>query len=409
MRYLLCMTLCGMIAMAAQGDELNGKKLHLKAGPTKALHVPVSIRCDGDAEGKVLTVVQAETQKAFPATLRNGELVFIPEGAMPNSEHNYVVQAVLKNSTYAPKVEVKKQDGKDAIDVNIEDVLFTTYNYTNDNKKPFLWPLNSEGQVGVTRDWPMKESDNKLAKDHVHHKSFWSAYGDVNGVDCWGEEPNSGYQHSGEVTSGSGDAYGWILAKNEWQDKDHKPIVSEEREYRFYATPENARLFDVRVTFTADHGDVTFKDTKEGGIVAVRMRPELSFANAHITNALGDTGEDKCWGKPAPWCDYSGDLKDKGWRGVTVFDNPKNLRYPTSWHVRNYGLMGANCFGWSEFTKKDYNKPLLAGANGDYTIKNGDKLTFNYRIYVHSGDVEKAAVKDRFADYTTPPTVEWLK
>ena len=46
-----------------------------------------------------------------------------------------------------------------------------------------------------------------------------------------------------------------------------------------------------------------------------------------ITNALGDKKESTCWGKPSPWCDYSGDLKDLGWRGLTVFDHPDTVDF----------------------------------------------------------------------------------
>ena len=99
----------------------------------------------------------------------------------------------------------------------------------------------------------------------------------------------------------------------------------------------------------------------------------------------------------------------KGVRGITIFDTPGNLRYPTSWHVRAYGLMGANCFGWKYFGEKDYNKPLLPAPTGDYDMKKGEKLTFKYRVYVHSGDVKEAGVADRYAVYTKPPAVSWVE
>ena len=86
-----------------------------------------------------------------------------------------------------------------------------------------------------------------------------------------------------------------------------------------------------------------------------------------ITNALGDKGEKTLWGKPSPWCDFTGDVPKAGLRGIAIFDNPANLRYPTSWHVRDYGLMGANCFGYSHFSKEAYNKGLIP-ENGDYLL-----------------------------------------
>jgi hypothetical protein len=409
--------ICLAVSFSAPGAALDGRAIILKAGEVKSTNVPLALPCEAETDS-VIRVVEAKTGEKFPATLRNNELVFIAEGAMPGTTHEYTVKIEEKDANWAPVVRIEKEDG-DILKVFISDKHFTSYHFSNDWRKPFLWPVNSEGGIGVTRDWPMKEDFEfigldekeedryqKTAKDHVHHKSLWVAYGDVNGVDCWGEGGGSGFQHSGNVNSGSGDAYGWIQAENVWQDKERKPIVDETREYRFYASPEDARILDSKVIFTATYGDVKFGDTKEGGLTAVRMRPELSYKWARITNALGDKGEFNTWGKPSPWCDYSGELKGVGWRGLTVMDHPSNLRHPTSWHVRTYGLMGANCFGYSYFSEKDYNRDLIP-ENGDLLLKKGESVTFHYRIYVHSGNVEDAAVADRYADYATPPAVSW--
>ena len=401
--------LSGLMAVgsAQAAEEFATRKVQMTVGNLTSLSPIVSLPYDGPAPKKPLRAQQAGTGKEFPAMVHDGKLYILPEGGVPNSEHTYFVQESEVGSGYTPIVQVNPRDGEAALDVLIEDKLVTAYYHPADGKKPYLWPLNAAGDTPLTRGFPMDPASTP--KDHPHHRSFWSAYGDLNGADCWTEGGASGFQASGEVTSGSGDVFGWIRAKNTWQDKDKKPVIDEEREYRFYATPETGRMIDVSVTFTASHGDVKFGDTKEGGIVSVRMRQELCGPNAVITNALGDVGEPTLWGKPAAWCDFSGKLGDAGAFGVTIFDTPSNFRFPTSWHVRAYGLMGANCFGWEDFGEKEYNKAVLPGTNGDHTLKSGEKMTFNYRVYVHKGDVKEAAVADRFADYTTPPVVKWVE
>ncbi|HEX72896.1 MAG TPA: hypothetical protein ENN65_06240 [Candidatus Hydrogenedentes bacterium] len=350
----------------------------------------------------MISVACPETGARYPATLRDGKLVFIAKTLPADAEITLVVTTSERPGDVAPRVLVTKKADEDILEVHIDGAHFTSYHYGKEWRKPFLWPLNSEGGVGITRDYPMEvDSTPRFARDHPHHKSFWTAYGEVNGHDLWAEGTNAGNQVSGEVTFGSGDAYGWIRAANVWEDKDGNPVINETREYRFYATPEDARLFDATVVFTAAHGEVLFSDTKEGGIVSARMRPDISGGKAVITNALGDTGEGEAWGKPSPWCDFSGNVPDVGWRGLTIFDHPGNLRHPSSWHVRNYGLMGANAFGYSYFIKEEHNKGLIP-ENGDYTFAAGESLTFNYRMYVHSGNVEDAAVAARFADYAAP-------
>ena len=37
------------------------------------------------------------------------------------------------------------------------------------------------------------------------------------------------------------------------------------------------------------------------------------------------------------------------WWGICLMDHVENPRHPTFWHVRDYGLMTANCFGRHHF------------------------------------------------------------
>ena len=73
-----------------------------------------------------------------------------------------------------------------------------------------------------------------------------------------------------------------------------------------------------------------------------------------------------------------------------------SFRYPTYWHVRNYGLMGANPFGLNDFYGGK-------GRNGTHSIDAGEKLWFGYRVYVHAGDADGGQVDDMFHGYANPP------
>jgi hypothetical protein len=74
---------------------------------------------------------------------------------------------------------------------------------------------------------------------------------------------------------------------------------------------------------------------------------------------------------------------------VACFDHPSNLRYPTTWHARDYGLVAANPFGLHDFQK------LPKGA-GDYTLKAGSPLTLRYRWLFHKGDTAGAKIAERW-------------
>lgn len=391
-----------LCASFAHGD-LSGRRIHVMTGEKACILIPVALEIDTREAPAYIAVTNPDAGTHYPATLRNGQIVFIVDALPANAEKVLTIMVSERDDDAPVRVLISKQSDADILDVLIDGALFTRYHYGSQWRKPFLWPVNVEGGISITRDYPMEaETTPRISRDHPHHKSFYTAYGEVNGHDLWAEGANAGTQRSGSVTFGSGDAYGWIRAENVWEDKDGNPLVDETREYRFYATPEAARLFDAHITFKASYGEVLLSDTKEGGIVSARMRPDISHARAVITNAHGDQGEGAAWGKPSPWCDFSGNVPDIGWRGLAIFDHPENLRHPTSWHVRNYGLMGANAFGYSYFLERDYNQGLMP-ENGDYTIAAGDSLAFAYRIYAHSGNVEDAAVADRYADYAAPP------
>jgi hypothetical protein len=132
------------------------------------------------------------------------------------------------------------------------------------------------------------------------------------------------------------------------------------------------------------------------------MRPEFKArggVNGKLINAQGQTAGG-AWGKKSEWVDCSGEV-DGTRLGFAIFDHPKNLRHPTTWHARTYGLLTANPFGLSYFFGKK------SGKNGDYTLEANESVTFRYRIYFHPGDEKQAKVADRFADYAAPPKAEW--
>jgi len=94
------------------------------------------------------------------------------------------------------------------------------------------------------------------------------------------------------------------------------------------------------------------------------------------------------WGKRAEWVDYSGRVADED-VGIAVFDHPLNLRAPTYWHARAYGLLAANPFGVRPFTGD-------RRQNGRYAIPAGESLVFRYRVVIHHGDPLQAQVAEAY-------------
>jgi len=288
-------------------------------------------------------------------------------------------------------------DGK--LEVKIGGKLFTRYHYGSRYPRPFLYPFVGPKGTQVTRNYPMVPDVPNEAHDHPHHRSVWVAYGEVNGTDNWSEAEGHAYiRHLKfeEVTGGP--VFGRIRTLNSWTSKDGAKQMEDVREFTFFNL-QSERLVDASVTLMASVGEVALTDTKEGGIISVRVATSMDGnKGGAIVNAYGGKTESENWGKPAHWVDYYGPVDGKT-VGITIMDHPISFRYPARWHVRDYGLFTANPFALK------YYEPDK-GWNGDYTMKKGEELKFKYRLYVHEGDTEQAGCGEKYFGFIAPPKVE---
>jgi hypothetical protein len=287
----------------------------------------------------------------------------------------------------------------DRLRIEINGELFTEYHFKNASG-PFLYPVLGPGGLPMTRDWPMKESDNE-ERDHKHHRSLWFDHGDMNGIDFWSEEPKAGKTIHEEFTEiKTGREAGIIRSKNKYVAPDGKITCTDDRALRIYNRPDE-RLFDFEVTIHASNGDVTFGDTKEG-MMALRLNETMRLGpnkfnkgkpTGRIVNSEG-VRDGETWGKRAAWCDYYGPVNGKI-VGVAIFDHPQNPRHPTWWHVRDYGLFAANPFGLHDFEKKP-------AGTGNLKVSAGQSVTFRYRFYIHRGDEKEGKVAQHYEEYVKP-------
>lgn len=380
-----------LVALPAAAQELEGRTIRVTGAPT-GHPTPVSVPIKGEVPSRGINVHDTSGAE-IPATAHDGRLTFL--ASQPG---DYTVKVSRKSPKQV--VSLRDREKENRIDVEIGGELFTSFYYSPDDGKPALWPIVGEGGAHLTRDYPLGERD--VTGDHPHHKSVWTGYGHVNESDYWEYGKRTGKQVLQNIEYGSGEALGYIVADFTWIDTEGEPVIDERREMIFYATDADARIFDYNVLLKASHGPIHFTDTKEGGLVSLRMADKLRErgGTGTITNSAGGVGAKETWGKPAAWCDYSGPIEGIGTRGMTVFDHPSNFRHPTHWHVRDYGLMGANAFGYSHFYDGE--------RNGDHDLPEGAEFPFHYRLYVHSGDVNEAQVAEVYAAYAQPLEAAWV-
>lgn len=306
------------------------------------------------------------------------------------------------------------------IEVRIDGKMFTEFRYGKEDFLPYLWPVIGPTGQPVTRAFPMKEVEGER-KDHPHHRSIWTAWGDVRVGDY--TKPGSNYWHIAKeparqdkeivrriVRIVSGPVFGEIAAEIDWTSYTGKREFSEVRTYRFYRGDEDNRMIEVRNVFRFDDGDVMFFDTKEAGTLSLRVATSMDEIDldkkpgkGRIVNSRGGvgggSGPENCWGRPAEWCDYVGPV-DGQIIGIAVFDHPKNPgNRPPRWHIRDYGLYTVNPYSLKGF-------PDSENKDGSYTFKKGAREQFDYRILIHKGDTKVAKVADGYRLYCENPVAQ---
>jgi len=332
-------------------------------------------------------------------------LAWIVEAMASQQTRTYTLQ--VADQPYSPEQGVRLADsGPGKLDVHLGGQHFTTYNFGPEVIRPYLYPVLTSDGTGITRNWPMVEDAPGETTDHIHHRGIWTAHGEVkeaNGVvNNWGEGEGHGWQiHRAFDRRFNGPVAGGFTQQLDWTDHQKRVNMTETRRMTFYQTAGPVRLFDYIVTLQAAAGEITLADTKEAGLISVRIAPSMDAKNqagGQIENGYGAMQEGETWGKRAPWCDYAGPIGEK-WSGICFMDHLTNPRYPTYWHVRDYGLMTANCFGLHDYTG-DPNQ------RWDLVIPAGQSLTWRYRALIHAGDAKTAQVAGHYHNFINPPLVE---
>ena len=301
------------------------------------------------------------------------------------------VQASDSTTTNDQQVELIRDDN--SVEVRIDNKIFTRYDFSS-YSKPILYPVYAPDQIPMSRNYPMKKLEGE-SDDHPHHKSIWLGH-EISDVDFWTEKGGKVVLESLQVDPKSSS----IKAKHKWIDKKSGDTVVEDKTTVRFAGDSNHRIIDFQIQFIANSQDVVFHDTKEG-FFAIRVHPALRTSpdskrgvrdvTGTMVNSSGNSGKG-IWGKEAQWVCYYGVVDGKKC-GVAMFDHPKNLRHPTTWHARDYGLLAANPFGLSYFKKGDHK------SNGKYVLPKGKTINFRYGLLFFSGEFDADSIARYYREF----------
>jgi Methane oxygenase PmoA len=339
---------------------------------------------------------------------------------------NYILLFSLfllgKTLVFAQKVELVVKNQEHKVEVLADGKPFTTYFFPSDTvlKKPVLVPIYSPNGTVVTRGYPLSPRAGERI-DHPHHVGLWLNYEYVNGFDFWNNSnaiknpAKYGTIYHTKITkmkSGKKATLGveadWITANGKG-----KNVLKETTTYVFQVK-SSTRIIDRITTLTAQSDTVFLNDVKDG-MIALRLARELEHpsdkadefldANGIVTKVdkldnTNITGKyrssagiegDSVWSTRAKWVNLTGRIGTDN-ISICMIDHPKNLRYPTYWHARGYGLFAANPLGAKVFSK---------GADiVNLKLAPKQSITFRYRIVVashHLSDAENNVLAEDFA------------
>ena len=304
----------------------------------------------------------------------------------------------LADTSGAPADSVTLVDANGQVTISVDGALVTRYVYAEVPSRPYFFPVNAPGDIGLTRAYPMVPDVPGETADHPHHRSLWIAHGEVNEADNWSEAPgHARTRHEKFDRMSSGSVTGSFESTASWLRSTGEPLLTERLGVTAWNVAGDAHVLDFTITLRANNGAVHFGDTKEGGILSVRVATSMDVPRTgRISNVFGGIDEAETWGKAAHWCDYSGEV-DGRVAGIAVMDHPHSFRYPTHWHVRNYGLMTANPFAYAAYTG--------GLKDGSHTLADGQALTFRYRVILHTQGCPEARIAERYLDFVAPPNV----
>ena len=318
--------------------------------------------------------------------------------------------AVFINAQNSKSVQIRKDEAKKRVDVLVDGKLFTSYIWSSNLKRPILYPIKTSKGTSVTRGFPLEPRTGESV-DHPHQVGLWLSYGDVNGIDFWN---NSIYRrpeevkHMGTVVhrkiirTTSGNSRGDLKVQADWLMPDGKVILNETTEFVFRAG-KDFRSIDRITMLRALDQNVIFNDTKEG-MFGMRVSRELEQPAKEPIRLVGADGQpsaerildnknisgeysssegkvgDDVWGTRAKWALLSGKV-DGEEITLAIFDDPKNVGFPTYWMTRGYGLFAANPLGQKAYATEKREQDI---KEMKFTLGPKRSVRFRFRLVILS-------------------------
>lgn len=274
--------------------------------------------------------------------------------------------------------------------ITIDDRL--TYEF-GARKRPYVHPLATPAGHVLTRNAP---------EDHPWHHGLWFTIKFVNEENFWEEYDAYGVlRHTDVPTVEVDEPSGRVALRGSltWIRPDRETVVlREDRTWAYTPLDDTTYALDLDTTLVPEVDvllDRTPFTTWGGyGGLAFRGRGDWHDTRLLLADGTGGASEhERLLGERAPWCALDGPLgaggPDDPVVGVAFLAAPDSPRHPVPWYASTKAATYGD-EGWSNFANAAFlwDEPLTVAA--------GAGLRFRYRVLVHDGRWDAAALQAHY-------------
>ncbi len=258
-------------------------------------------------------------------------------------------------------------------------VEIARYHFGPSLHRPFIFPVIGPSGCSLTRMGHPHDPES-----HSHHNSVWISHNDVGGISFWSDRSKGKIRHKRIIKYEDGDQASSITTENQWISDKGGVLLHETRRVTALPLDGSEWLMIIDMEFKAADAAITLGKTPFG-MIGVRMAKTIGVndGGGTIRNSEGAVDEKEVFWKRARWVDYSGLIKNAKLEGITLFDHPHNPNFPSYFHVRNDGWMGASLT-----------------HDGPRTIPPDRPLRLRYGLYIHSDIKPLNTIEAKWKQFT---------
>ena len=250
-----------------------------------------------------------------------------------------------------------------------------------------------------------EEVSDDYSLDHPHHRGICWAWPVVSykgeARDIWAvrvlpTEPGGVWARPVAMHRvASGPVLALIEAENVWKWGDKTPIVNEMVVIRAFRNTDRARFLDVDIRLTALADDVAIGGRPGASYGGFNLRTFPSFDQRKI-----DMRIDPADAKPRQaWYHLTGNFPGgKGPAGVALLEHVTNPDYPNQPNAHGSDLVPGAYPRWRSV------QPAWPGSR-IVPLPKGEPLVLKYRLWIHPGLSDEAALADVWQSYAQPAAV----